>query len=275
MNKKIKLKNFQIYNDTNKLTLISGPCLLENERLAYKVASKLKSLSKKHKFNLIFKCSFDKANRSSHNSTRSKMSLSAAVDILKSIKKEFNIPITTDVHEKSQIDKVSELIDVIQIPAFLSRQTDLLLAAADTNKVINVKKGQFLSHQDVFNIIKKIESRNNNKIIITERGNSFGYNYLINDFKGISFMKRFGYPLIFDSTHSVQIPGGLGTKSGGAREFVLPLSKSAAALRLSGFFIETHPNPSKALSDGPNMVYLDKLETLIKSIIKINIAAKD
>ena len=203
------------------------------------------------------------------------MSLSAAVDILKSIKKEFNIPITTDVHEKSQIDKVSELIDVIQIPAFLSRQTDLLLAAADTNKVINVKKGQFLSHQDVFNIIKKIESRNNNKIIITERGNSFGYNYLINDFKGISFMKRFGYPLIFDSTHSVQIPGGLGTKSGGAREFVLPLSKSAAALRLSGFFIETHPNPSKALSDGPNMVYLDKLETLIKSIIKINIAAKD
>lgn len=275
MKKKIKLSNLNISNDTDRLTFISGPCLLESDNLAYKVASKLSVLSKKHKFNLIFKCSFDKANRTSHKSKRSQMSLNAAMDILKSIKNDFKLSVTTDVHETIQISKLIEYIDVIQIPAFLSRQTDLLLAAADTHKVINVKKGQFLSHSEVSNIIKKIESRNNKKIIITERGNSFGYNYLVNDFKGIELMKNFGYPIIFDSTHSVQIPGGLGLKSGGAREYVLPLSKAASALRIAGFFIETHPNPKLALSDGPNMVYLDKMEQLIKSINKINKAAKD
>jgi|TARA_B110000114_G_C15087941_1_gene397065 2-dehydro-3-deoxyphosphooctonate aldolase (KDO 8-P synthase) len=275
MNKKIKLSNFNISNDTDRLTFISGPCLLESDKLAYKVASKLSLLSKKYKFNLIFKCSFDKANRSSHISSRSKMSLNASMDILKSIKKDLKLTITTDVHESSQIPELLDYIDVIQIPAFLSRQTDLIMAAADTHKTINVKKGQFLSHPEVLNIIKKIESRNNKSIIITERGNSFGYNYLINDFKGIELMKKFGYPIIFDSTHSVQIPGGLGVKSDGAREYVLPLSKAASALRIAGFFIETHTNPSVALSDGPNMIYLDKMEQLIKSISKINKAAKE
>ena len=275
MNKKIKLSNFIIKNDSDILTLISGPCLLENDKMVYKVASKLSSLSKKYKFNLIFKCSFDKANRSSHTSKRSQMSLNSAMDILKTIKKDFKLSVTTDVHETSQISKLVEYIDVIQIPAFLSRQTDLITAAADTQKIINVKKGQFLSHSEVINIIKKIESRKNKSIIITERGNTFGYNYLVNDFKGIQLMKKFGYPIIFDSTHSVQIPGGLGVKSGGAREYVLPLSKAASALRIAGFFIETHPNPNVALSDGPNMVYLDKMEYLINSINKINKAAKE
>ena len=275
MNKIIKLSNFIIKNDSDRLALISGPCLLEDDKMVYQVASKLSALSKKHKFNLIFKCSFDKANRSSHTSERSKMSLNAATDIFKSIKKDFKLPVTTDVHETSQISKLIEYVDIIQIPAFLSRQTDLLIAAADTKKIEKVKKGQFLSHSEVINIIKKIESRNNKNIIITERGNSFGYNYLVNDFKGIELMKKYGYPIIFDSTHSVQIPGGLGLKSGGAREFVLPLSKAASALRIAGFFIETHPNPIKALSDGPNMVYLNKMENLIKSINKINKAAKE
>ena len=275
MNKKIKLSNFTIKNDSDILTLISGPCLLENDKMVYKVASKLSSLSKKYKFNLIFKCSFDKANRSSHTSKRSQMSLNSAMDILKTIKKDFKLSVTTDVHETSQISKLVEYIDVIQIPAFLSRQTDLIIAAADTQKIINVKKGQFLSHSEVINIIKKIESRKNKSIFITERGNTFGYNYLVNDFKGIQLMKNFGYPIIFDSTHSVQIPGGLGEKSGGAREYVLPLSKAASALRIAGFFIETHPNPNVALSDGPNMVYLDKMDYLINSVNKINKAAKE
>ena len=177
MNKKIKLSNFTIKNDSDILTLISGPCLLENDKMVYKVASKLSSLSKKYKFNLIFKCSFDKANRSSHTSKRSQMSLNSAMDILKTIKKDFKLSVTTDVHETSQISKLVEYIDVIQIPAFLSRQTDLIIAAADTKKIINVKKGQFLSHSEVINIIKKIESRKNKSIFITERGNTFGYNY--------------------------------------------------------------------------------------------------
>jgi len=192
---------------------------------------------------------------------------------MKNLKNDLNIPITSDVHETHQIDKLAEILDIIQIPAFLCRQTDLIKAAAQTKKIVNVKKGQFLSHNEVKNIISKIENENNKKILITERGNSFGYNYLVNDFKGIHLMKSFNYPVIFDATHSVQIPGGMGLKSGGAREYVFPLSKAAAALRIAGFFIETHPNPERALSDGPNMVYLSKMPNLLKSINKINKAA--
>jgi len=270
---KVSLNNFIIKNDTDRLTLIAGPCLLESEKLVYHVANKLIQYSKKEKFNLIFKCSFDKANRSSDNTTRNKMNLDKSLNIMKNLKKDLNIPITSDVHETHQIDKLAEILDIIQIPAFLCRQTDLIKAAAQTKKIVNVKKGQFLSHNEVKNIISKIENENNKKILITERGNSFGYNYLVNDFKGIHLMKSFNYPVIFDSTHSVQIPGGMGSKSGGAREYVFPLSKAAAALRLAGFFIETHPNPERALSDGPNMVYLSKMPNLLKSINKINKAA--
>ena len=274
MNKSVKLKNQFIKNDTDKLTLISGPCLLESEKLVRLVAKNLITYTKKNKFNLIFKCSFDKANRSSDKTVRSKISLDKSIDILKNLKKDFDIHITTDVHETSQIDYLSDFIDVFQIPAFLCRQTDLIKAAAQTKKIVNVKKGQFLSHKEVENIILKIENENNRKILITERGNSFGYNYLINDFKGVYFMKSFGYPIIFDATHSVQLPGGMGLKSGGARQYVIPLAKSAASLRLAGFFVETHPNPEIALSDGPNMMYLHKMPKLLSDINKINKAAK-
>ena len=271
---KVNLSNFLIKNDTDKLTLIAGPCLLESEKLVYNIANKLIQYSKKEKFNLIFKCSFDKANRSSDNTTRNKVNLDKSLNIMRNLKQDLNIPITSDVHETYQVDKLADVLDIIQIPAFLCRQTDLIKAAAQTKKIVNVKKGQFLSHHEVKNIINKIENENNKKILITERGNSFGYNYLVNDFKGIHLMKSFNYPVIFDSTHSVQIPGGMGSKSGGAREYVFPLSKAAAALRIAGFFIETHPNPEKALSDGPNMVYLNKMPILLNSINKINKAAK-
>ena len=274
MSNSVTLNKLIVKNDSDKLLLISGPCLLESEKLVRKVANTLIGYSKKENFNFVFKCSFDKANRSSHRTVRNKISLERSIDILRNLKKDLKIPITTDVHETSQIDLFSDLIDIIQIPAFLCRQTDLIKAAAQTKKVVNVKKGQFLSHNEVENIIKKIENENNKKIIITERGNSFGYNYLINDFKGIYYMKKFGYPIIFDATHSVQIPGGLGLKSGGAREYVVPLSKSAASLRLAGFFIETHPNPKYALSDGPNMMHLHHMPKLLSAINKINKAAK-
>tara|TARA_B100001063_G_scaffold150922_1_gene140841 strand:- start:181 stop:1005 length:825 start_codon:yes stop_codon:yes gene_type:complete len=274
MVKSVNINKQVVKNDTDKLLLISGPCLLENEKLVRKVATNLLNFTKENKFSFVFKCSFDKANRSSHKTVRNKISIEKSMEILKNLKKDMNISITTDVHETYQIDTFGDLIDVIQIPAFLCRQTDLIKAAAQTKKVVNVKKGQFLSHKEVENIIKKIENENNKKIIITERGNSFGYNYLINDFKGIYFMKQFGYPIIFDATHSVQIPGGMGLKSGGARQYVLPLSKAASALRIAGFFIETHPNPDQALSDGPNMVHLHKIPMLLRSINKINKVAK-
>jgi 2-dehydro-3-deoxyphosphooctonate aldolase (KDO 8-P synthase) len=274
MPRSVFLSKQLIKNDTDRLTLISGPCLLENEKLVRQVAKSLINYAKKEKFNLIFKCSFDKANRSSYQTIRNKISFDKSLDILKNLKNDLKISITSDVHETSQVDKLAELLDVIQIPAFLCRQTDLIKSAAQTKKIVNVKKGQFLSHKEVSNIIIKIENENNKKILITERGNSFGYNYLINDFKGIHFMKEFGYPIIFDSTHSVQLPGGLGKKSGGAREFVVPLSKAASSLRIAGFFIETHPNPEKALSDGPNMIYLHKMPKLLNTINKINKAAK-
>jgi len=274
MSKKVTLGKINIKNDNEKLLLISGPCLLESEKLVRQVAIKLIKYSTENNFNFIFKCSFDKANRSSDKTIRSKVSIERSIDILKNLKKDLKIPITSDVHETNQIDKLEPLLDIIQIPAFLCRQTDLIRVAAQTKKIVNVKKGQFLSHQEIENIILKIENQNNKKILITERGNSFGYNYLINDFKGVHFMKQFGYPIIFDSTHSVQLPGGMGIKSGGAREYVVPLSKSAASLRLAGFFIETHPNPEKALSDGPNMMHLHNMPKLLSSINKINKAAK-
>ena len=274
MSKKVSLGKINIKNDTDRLLLISGPCLLENEKLIRNVATKLIKFSNENKYDLVFKCSFDKANRSSGKTIRNKISFEKSIDILKNLKEDLKIPITSDVHETKQIDKLESLLDIIQIPAFLCRQTDLIRVAAQTKKIVNVKKGQFLSHREVENIILKIENQNNNKILITERGNSFGYNYLINDFKGVHFMKQFGYPIVFDSTHSVQLPGGMGTKSGGAREYVVPLSKSAASLRLAGFFIETHPNPEKALSDGPNMMHLHNMPKLLNSINKINKAAK-
>ena len=270
----INLADFQISNN-NQLILIAGPCVIESEQHSLMMAEKITNICQKLKVKFIYKSSFDKANRSSINSKRG-LSISEADKIFEKIKSSFNCPILTDVHNEAQCEFFanSKNVDVLQIPAFLCRQTDLLLAAAKTNKVINVKKGQFLSPHEVPNIYKKIESEGNNKIMITERGTSFGYNNLINDFKSLDVMKSFSYPVIFDATHSVQEPGGLGEKSGGKREFVTTLSKAAAAVGVAGIFIETHNDPDKAPSDGPNMLDIENLENLISKLIEFDNISK-
>jgi 2-dehydro-3-deoxyphosphooctonate aldolase (KDO 8-P synthase) len=266
----INLADFQISNN-DQLILIAGPCVIESEQHSLMMAEKITNICQKLKVKFIYKSSFDKANRSSINSKRG-ISINEADNIFKKIKSSFNCPILTDVHNEAQCEFFanSENVDVLQIPAFLCRQTDLLLSAAKTNKIINVKKGQFLSPYEVPNIFKKIESEGNNKIMITERGTSFGYNNLINDFKSLDVMKSFSYPVIFDATHSVQEPGGLGEKSGGKREFVTTLSKAAAAVGVAGIFIETHNDPDNAPSDGPNMLHLENLESLISKLIQFD-----
>ena len=266
----INLADFQISNN-NQLILIAGPCVIESEQHSLMMAEKITNICQKLKVKFIYKSSFDKANRSSINSKRG-ISISEADKIFEKIKSSFNCPILTDVHNEAQCKffAKSENVDVLQIPAFLCRQTDLLLSAAKTNKIINVKKGQFLSPYEVPNIFKKIESGGNSKIMITERGTSFGYNNLINDFKSLDVMKSFSYPVIFDATHSVQEPGGLGEKSGGKREFVTTLSKAAAAVGVAGIFIETHNDPDNAPSDGPNMLHIENLENLISKLIEFD-----
>ena len=266
----INLADFQISNN-NQLIIIAGPCVIESEEHSLMMADKIADICQKLKIKFIYKSSFDKANRSSINSKRG-ISISEADNIFEKIKSSFNCPILTDVHNEAQCEYFanSENVDVLQIPAFLCRQTDLLLSAAKTNKIINVKKGQFLSPHEVPNIYKKIESEGNNKIMITERGTSFSYNNLINDFKSLDVMKSFSYPVIFDATHSVQEPGGLGEKSGGKREFVTTLSKAAAAVGVAGIFIETHNDPDNAPSDGPNMLHLENLENLISKLIEFD-----
>ena len=270
----INLADFQISNN-NQFILIAGPCVIESEQHSLMMAEKITNICQKLKVKFIYKSSFDKANRSSIKSKRG-LSISEADKIFEKIKSSFNCPILTDVHNESQCEYFanSDNVDVLQIPAFLCRQTDLLLSAAKTNKIINVKKGQFLSPYEVPNIFKKIESEGNNKIMITERGTSFGYNNLINDFKSLDVMKSFSYPVIFDATHSVQEPGGLGEKSGGKREFVTTLSKAAAAVGVAGIFIETHNDPDNAPSDGPNMLHIENLENLISKLIEFDNISK-
>ena len=270
----INLADFQISNN-NQFILIAGPCVIESEQHSLMMAEKITNICQKLKVKFIYKSSFDKANRSSINSKRG-LSISEADKIFEKIKSSFNCPILTDVHNEAQCEFFanSKNVDVLQIPAFLCRQTDLLLSAAKTNKIINVKKGQFLSPHEVPNIYKKIESEGNNKIMITERGTSFGYNNLINDFKSLDVMKSFSYPVIFDATHSVQEPGGLGEKSGGKREFVTTLSKAAAAVGVAGIFIETHNDPDNAPSDGPNMLHIENLENLISKLIEFDNISK-
>ena len=268
---KIKTINCNGINISNKnsLILIAGPCQLETEQHSIDMAGKIKEITDKFGIGFVFKTSFDKANRTSLTGKRG-TGLEKSLPVFDKIKKDLKIPILTDVHTEEQCAIISNHVDVIQIPAFLCRQTDLLIAAAKTNKIINVKKGQFLSPYEVPNIFKKIESEGNNKIMITERGTSFGYNNLINDFKSLDVMKSFSYPVIFDATHSVQEPGGLGEKSGGKREFVTTLAKAAAAVGVAGIFIETHNDPDSALSDGPNMLHLENLENLISKLIEFD-----
>ncbi len=271
---KIELKNFKISNDL-PFVLITGPCVIENESHSLFMAEKINKICDKLKINFVYKSSFDKANRSSIESSRG-VGIKEAVTIFKKIKNNFNCPILTDIHNEYQCDFLSEesCVDILQVPAFLCRQTDLLLSAGKTNKVLNVKKGQFLSPYDVKNIFQKIESTKNNKILITERGTSFGYNNLISDFRSLEIMKRFEYPVIFDATHSVQEPGGLGNRSGGKREFISTLAKAAVAVGVAGVFIETHQDPDNALSDGPNMLNIKDLEFLVEKLIKLDQISK-
>ena len=270
--KVIKIGSIKIANNL-PLTLIAGPCQLENEAHAFMMMDKINKISKKLKFNFIYKTSFDKANRTSLKGKRG-LGFNKSLAIFEKLKKKFNVPILTDVHTAEQCHIISKYVDVLQIPAFLCRQTDLLIAAAKTGKVINVKKGQFLAPWDMKNVVAKIESQNNRKILITERGVSFGYNTLVNDFRAMPILKEMGYPVIFDATHSVQQPGGKGTSSSGQREFIEPLSKAAVAIGVAAVFIETHNNPNQAPSDGPNMLNINNLESLLKKLKKIDLIVK-
>ena len=265
---KVNCGKIEISND-NKICIIAGPCQLESEQHAMDMAGKIQEITKKFNLGLIYKTSFDKANRTSLKGKRG-AGLDASIPVFDRIKKELKIPILTDIHNIDQCSVISNHVDVIQIPAFLCRQTDLLVAAAKTNKIINVKKGQFLAPWDMVNVTKKISDSGNKNILVTERGASFGYNTLVSDMRSLPIMAKNGYPVIFDATHSVQQPGGLGEKSGGQREFVEYLSRAATAVGIAAIFLETHQDPDNAPSDGPNMVPLNKLESLISQLVEID-----
>lgn len=259
--KRIKLRNFEIGGD--KLTIMAGPCAIESQDILNRTAEKLKEITEKLGINYIFKSSFDKANRSSITSFRGP-GLEKGLEMLAKVKSEFDLPIVTDIHNPDQAAIVAEVADVLQIPAFLCRQTDMLVAAAKTGKIINIKKGQFLAPEQMLPLIKKVEDSGNSNILVTDRGTSFGYNNLVVDFRGIQIMQQFNYPVVFDATHSVQLPGANGTSSGGDRRFVPLLAKSAMAAGANALFFEVHPDPDCAKCDGPNMIPLDKAETLFR-----------
>ena len=265
---KVNCGNIEISND-NKICIISGPCQLETEQHAMDMAGKIQEITKKFGLGFIYKTSFDKANRTSLKGKRG-IGLEKSIPIFDKIRKEVGIPVLTDVHTAEQCAIVSRHVDVLQIPAFLCRQTDLLIAAAKTGKIINVKKGQFLAPWDMANVIKKIEDSGNKNILITERGASFGYNTLVTDMRSLPIMSRFGFPIVFDATHSVQQPGGMGEKSGGQREFVPYLARAAIAVGVSAIFMETHEDPDNAPSDGPNMVPLNEVKPLLKKLSEID-----
>ncbi len=252
-----------------KLLLIAGPCSLENERVCRAVAEVLVKLGKRHpELNLVFKGSFDKANRTSAKGARG-TGLEEGLALLALVRRDYGLPVLTDIHEREQVKPVAAVCDVLQIPAFLSRQTDLLLAAAASGRIVNVKKGQFLSPQEMVFVTGKLREGRAKEIWQTERGTTFGYNNLVVDMRSFPIMKQNGYPTILDATHSVQLPGAAGGKSGGQREFVAPLSKAALAAGADGLFLETHPNPDKAISDGPNMIPLADLPALIADCLAV------
>jgi 2-dehydro-3-deoxyphosphooctonate aldolase (KDO 8-P synthase) len=255
------------------LTLIAGPCALESRAHALEMASALKEIAARAGVGLVYKTSFDKANRTSANSARG-LGLEKALDIFGEIRATFGLPVLTDVHEADQCARLAEVVDVLQIPAFLCRQTDLLVAAAKTGRVVNVKKGQFLAPWDMANVVAKITGAGNANVLVTERGASFGYNTLVSDMRALPILARTGAPVIFDATHSVQQPGGQGTTSGGEREFVPVLARAAVAVGVAGVFIETHQDPDKAPSDGPNMVPLRDMPALLERLVAFDRLAK-
>jgi 2-dehydro-3-deoxyphosphooctonate aldolase (KDO 8-P synthase) len=242
--------------------------VVENEKLCLKIAESLKKTCAKLGVNYIFKASYDKANRSSGQSFRGP-GMEAGLAVLAKVRREFDLPVLTDVHSETQVSAAAEVVDVLQIPAFLCRQTDLINAAVHTGKIVNIKKGQFLAPQDMGQVVKKAEANGGKKIMLTERGTTFGYNNLVADMRSIPIMRRFGFPVIFDATHSVQRPGGQGDRSGGQREFAPVLARCAVAAGANGLFIETHPEPDKALSDGPNMIPLAEMPKVISSLLKV------
>ena len=264
----VKCGNIEISNSSN-FCLIAGPCQLETEQHAMDMSGKIKEITSKLGVNFIYKTSFDKANRTSLKGKRG-IGLEKSLPIFDKIKKELKVPILTDVHNIEQCSIVADHVDILQIPAFLCRQTDLLIAAAKTKKIINVKKGQFLAPWDMVNVTKKISDSGNKNILVTERGASFGYNTLVSDMRSLPIMAKNGYPVIFDATHSVQQPGGQGDKSGGQREFVEYLSRAAVAVGVAGIFMEVHQDPDNAPSDGPNMIPISNLENLLKQLIEID-----
>ena len=260
-------------SNTKRFALISGPCQLESLDHARMIAERLVTVTRELGIGYVFKASFDKANRSSLKGQRG-VGMEEGLSILAKIRDEFGCPVLTDVHSEAQCGPAAEAVDILQIPAFLCRQTDLLLAAGETRAVINVKKGQFLAPWDVQNIVDKVESTGNTRILLTERGASFGYNMLVSDMRSLPIMARTGYPVVFDATHSVQLPGGLGDATGGQAEFVPPLSRAAIAVGVGAVFIETHEEPARSPSDGPNMVRLDEMEGLLRSLVALDDVVK-
>jgi 2-dehydro-3-deoxyphosphooctonate aldolase (KDO 8-P synthase) len=247
----------------NPLVLIAGPCVIENEEITFTTAKKLKEICDRLGISLIFKSSYDKANRTSGSSFRG-LGIDQGLKILSDVKKKFSIPVISDIHSVEEVRPASEVLDALQIPAFLCRQTDLILSSSQTGKPVNVKKGQFLAPWDVKNIIEKFTSTGNQNLLITERGTSFGYNNLIVDFRGFPIIRSFGYPILFDVTHSLQLPGGQGSSSGGQREFAPPLARAAVAMGVDGLFLEVHPDPTQALSDASTMIPLQEIEGLLQ-----------
>ena len=268
ISRQVKIGNVKI-GGNGPLFLISGPCVIENEETTLQVAQFLKGIAQKVKIPVIFKSSYDKANRTSIDSFRGP-GLHKGLEILQEVKYITGLPILSDIHQVSEIGKAAEILDVIQIPAFLSRQTDLIIEAAKTDLPLNIKKGQFLSPWDMKQVVLKAVSGGNKDILLTERGTSFGYNSLVVDMRSIFVMKNFGYPVVFDATHGVQLPGGRGKSSGGRREFVAPLAKAAIAAGADGIFLEIHPNPDSALSDGPNSLSFEDVESLLMVLKEIH-----
>jgi 2-dehydro-3-deoxyphosphooctonate aldolase (KDO 8-P synthase) len=268
----VSVGNVKFGNDL-PISIIAGPCQLESRAHALEVAGALKEIADRLKIGLVYKTSFDKANRTSGSAARG-IGLEQALPIFAEIGSSLGLPVLTDVHEAAQCADVAQAVDVLQIPAFLCRQTDLLLAAAATGKAVNVKKGQFLAPWDMANVVGKITGAGNPNILLTERGASFGYNTLVSDMRALPIMAQTGAPVIFDATHSVQQPGGQGTSSGGQREFVPVLARAAVAVGVAGVFIETHPDPDRAPSDGPNMVPLRDFEALLKTLMEFDGLAK-
>ncbi|NQT00160.1 MAG: 3-deoxy-8-phosphooctulonate synthase [Candidatus Omnitrophica bacterium] len=264
----IKISKIKLSN-RHPLVLIAGPCVIESERFTLDCARELKRLTRKLDVPFIFKSSYDKANRSSLRSYRGP-GIKSGLEILSKIKQDLTLPLLSDVHCRTEVEQAAEILDIIQIPALLSRQTDLLLACAKTKKAINVKKGQYLAPWDMQNVIEKVTSCGNKKIIITERGSMFGYNNLISDMRSLKILSGYGYPVIFDASHSVQLPGGAGSASSGERQFVRALARAAVAVGCAGLFLEVHPRPNRARCDGPNMINFVELERLLKQVKKID-----